>query len=133
MGKFVQELDKNYQFWKEEECAPESKLEYLGKIVFGFTTYSGDLDVLFAEKMLPVLRCIINRTNFEYIKDSDQHVNYIAMCNSPFLVDKLEWGTSIRGAWFDSYKRYEIDCGRIVVEAGEIKEFITDVIEWAEK
>ena len=53
--------------------------------------------------MLEVIDVIINQTQFEYIKDEAKYLNYLTMVNMPFLSNKIEWGTSIRGAWFDEY------------------------------
>ena len=52
------------------------------------------------------------------------------MINMPFLANKLEWGTSIRGAWFDDWEEYEIDCDRIIIKGDELKVFIADLLEW---
>jgi hypothetical protein len=130
MKDFKKELDELYKFWQEMECPPETKIEFLGAIIFDFTTYDGEIDVLFAEKMVEVLECILNRTTFEYQEDKEKYINYLTMVNMPFLTNKLEWGTSIRGAWFDDYRQYEIDCGRLIVEKGELTEFIKQLIEW---
>jgi hypothetical protein len=34
MGKFIEILDENYKFWQEIECPPESKMEYVGNMIF---------------------------------------------------------------------------------------------------
>ena len=130
MGKFIEILDRNYKEQAEMGIEFETKMEYLGSTVFDFTTYDGAIDVLFAEKMIPVLKCILDRKTFEYQENKEQYINYLMMVNMPFLVDKLEWGTSIRGAWFDDYREYEIDCGRIEIKKQELTLFITDLIEW---
>jgi hypothetical protein len=131
MKYFKNILDENFEKQSEMGLEFDSKLEYLGNIIFDFITYDGDMDVVFAEKMIPVLSCIVNKKTFEYQAESnDNYLNYLMMVNLPFLIDKLEWGTSIRGAWFDSSKEYEIDCGRIKIEKGEIEEFIQNLIEW---
>ena len=134
MGKFIKVLDENYKFWKESEFGvpPESKMEYIGHVIFNFTTYSNSIDELFAALMMPVIRCILEKKTFEYQEDRSQYINYLHMVNMPFLVNKLEWGTSIRGAWFDDYQEYEIDCGRIIIEKQELSIFIADLIEWSE-
>ena len=52
------------------------------------------------------------RTTFEYIESN--HFNYLLMVNMPFFKDKLEWGGSIRGAWWDLHgdKEFTIEsCG----------------------
>ena len=130
MGKFIKILDENYKKQAEMGIELDTKMEYLGRVIFDFTTYDGAIDVLFAERMIPVLKCILNRTTFEYQKDEKQNVNYLTMVNMPFLVDKLDWGGSIRGAWFDNWQEYEIDCGRIEIKKQELEIFITDLIEW---
>ena len=130
MGKFTKKLDEVYKFWREMELV-ESKKEFTGNIIFDFTTYDSDIDVLFCNKMLEVIECILNGETFEYQdKSNDNYINYLLMVNMPFLDDKLEYGTSIRGAWFIVPKRYEIDYGRIVIEKGELKIFIKELIEW---
>ena len=131
MGKFTKKLDEVYKFWCEMACPPESKEEFTGNAIFDFTTYDGDIDVLFCNKMLEVIECILNDETFEYQdKSNDNYINYLLMVNMPFLDGKLEYGTSIRGAWFIIDKRYEIDCGRIVIEYGELKIFIKELIKW---
>ena len=130
MGKFIKILDVNYKEQTEMGIELDTKMEYLGSVIFDFTTYDGAIDVLFAERMIPVLKCILNRTTFEYQKDEKQNINYLTMVNMPFLIDKLDWGGSIRGAWFDNWQEYEIDCGRIEIKKQELEIFITDLIEW---
>ena len=130
MGKFIEILDRNYKEQAEMGVELESKMEYLGNVVFDFTTYDSGIDVLFAKKMIPVLKCILDRKTFEYQKNKEQYINYLTMVNMPFLVDKLEWGTSIRGAWFDDFREYEVDCGRIKIKKEELTLFIADLIEW---
>lgn len=80
---------------------PIGRLEYLSDYIFNFTTYDGEMAELFACKALEVCAAISNRTTFDYIKDAEQYRWYLVMCNMPFFSDKLEWGTSIRGAWWD--------------------------------
>ena len=130
MGKFTKLIDDNYKQCIEFGEGYDSKTEYAGCIIFDFTTYSGEMDVLFANKMIEVLKCILNRTTFDYIKDEKQYINYLTMINMPFLIDKIEWGTSIRGAWFDIYKEYEID--NIKIEEKDLEIYINDLIEWCD-
>jgi hypothetical protein len=92
------------------ECAPESPLEYLGDSIFDFTTYDGEMSVLFAQKAVEVCDAISSQTTFEYIKDEESYRWYLLMCNMPFFASKLEWGTSIRGAWWDQKITFQ-SCG----------------------
>lgn len=128
MAKYIKLLDKHFKEEQHLECAPETKMEYLGSSIFDFTTYDGEIDILFAEKMVEVLKVILNKNTFEYIKDREQYINYLTMVNMPFLTDKLDWGGSIRGAWFDNWKEYEID--GIEIKKQELEVFIAQLIEW---
>ena len=77
-----------------------SRLEYLSDHIFDFTTYDGEMSELFARRALEVCAAISNSTTFDYIKDAEQYRWYLVMCNMPFFADKIEWGTSVRGAWW---------------------------------
>jgi len=130
MGKFTELLEKNFKEDQEQGCCPaESKMAYAGSHIFDFTTYDEEADVLFAKNMIEVLKCILDKEPFEYQKDEKQYINYLTMVNMPFLTDKLEWGGSIRGAWFDNWQEYEVDF--IKIEKQELEIFIADLIEWA--
>ena len=80
-----------------------SPLEYLSCYIFEFVTYDGELDELFARKALDVCLAISSKKTFEYIEDPDNYQWFIIMCNMPFFSNKLSWGTSIRGAWWELY------------------------------
>lgn len=77
-----------------------TRLDYLGNFIFDFTTYDSDMSELFATKALEVCAAISDKATFEYIKDPEQYRWYLVMCNMPFFVGRLDWGTSIRGAWW---------------------------------
>jgi hypothetical protein len=133
-GKYTELLQRDYEQELEQACvAPDSKIEYLGNRIFDFTTYDSELDVYFAEKMIEVLQCLIDRKTFQYIESSrENYINYITMCNTPFLENKLEWGTSIRGAWIDEYRSdCEIQCTDINIPKGEMEQFFRELIEWS--
>lgn len=128
MAKYIELLDKHFKELQYFECAPETKMEYLGSSIFDFTTYDSEIDILFAEKMVEVLKVILNKNTFEYIENREQYLNYLTMINMPFLKDKLDWGNSIRGAWFDNWKEYEID--GIEIKKQELEVFIAQLIDW---
>lgn len=80
----------------------ETRLVFLGTQIFNFTTYDDGMTDLFTRKAVEVVRAVNDRTTFEYIKASTENYQwYLLMCNMPFFADKLEWGTSVRGAWWD--------------------------------
>lgn len=86
------------------ECPPESRLEFLGEQIFDFTTYDGTMSVMFAEKAIEVCHALNNQQTFDYIKDPEQYKWFLLMCNMPFFASKLNWGGSIRGAWWNANK-----------------------------
>jgi hypothetical protein len=121
-------------------CPPHNKLAFIGSVVFDFTTYDGDMDEFLAIKMIEVVECILSGTTFEYQKDEANYMNYMTMVNMPFLKDKIEWGASIRGAWFDEYghhyekepRVYKIGIvNDLIVSKIEIKDFMKQLIEWS--
>lgn len=77
------------------------RLEYLSEYIFDFTTDDGEMAELFARKALEVCEAISDRATFEYIKDAENYRWFLLLCNTPFFADRLNWSTSIRGAWWD--------------------------------
>lgn len=99
---YKDELVKDYELMKEIQ--PDGELgrsEYLGDYIFDFTTYDGAMSDLFAKKAIEVCKAITDRTTFEYIKRIKDYQWYLTMVNMPFFQGKLNWGGSIRGAWWD--------------------------------
>ena len=127
MKNFIEILEKEYQEQKEYNECLGSRLDFIGETIFNFTMYDGDASKRFALKMIEVIESIINRTTFEYQKEN--YDNYLTMVNMPFLVDKLDWGSSIRGAWLDYSKEYTVSYD-IKIEKEEIEPFLTQLIKW---
>ena len=137
MTDFKQLLDKVLQEdWRcDQNYEDLSRLAFVGGMIFNFTTYDSSIDEILATKMLEVIEAILNKNTFEYIEGSEEnYMNYLTMVNMPFFKYKLSWGTSIRGAWFESYawkgKTFDFDCGRIAVKGEEMEEFFKQLIEW---
>lgn len=84
-------------------CAPRSRYEYLSRSIFQFVTYDSAIDDLFACKAVEACEAITNRATFEYIKDQKNYEWFLLMLNMPFFADKIDWGSSIRGAWWGIY------------------------------
>lgn len=136
-------LEHSFEVEKTNECFPTSRLEYLANYIFDFTTYDIEMDRLFAEKAVEVCAAINGNKTFEYIKDSENYRWYLLMCNMPFFLERLEWGTSIRGAWWGRVnKKIEFQsCGiwdgdnqlheKMELDHEEWKKFIAAVIEFA--
>jgi len=107
-------IEKLYKQWQEytNEQFPdnesldtyfshqEKKCIFLSSAIIGITTYDDELSKEFGEMILETLIQIKNRTTFEYIKDKENYREYILSCN--YIQDWIEWGTSIRGAWFNT-------------------------------
>lgn len=102
MGENIKELQDGFEESQYNECKP-SRLEYLAENIFDFTSYDSSVAELFAQGMIEVIECIVSRKTFEYHGQSEgKYMTYLTMVNMPFLKDKLDWGTSIRGAWINS-------------------------------
>ncbi len=135
---YLKLLEHSYAMAAGDECPPDSRLEFLGEQIFNFTTYDGEMSVLFAEKAIEVCDAITRRETFDYIGSADGYKWFLLMCNMPFFADRLEWGTSIRGAWWDS-KSLE-SCGlwdgdkqllELNFAPGEWNEFARALVEFA--
>ena len=139
-------LENSFEAMKRgRECPPENRLVYLSESIFDFTTYDSEMDELFAKRAVEVCRVINNRKISEYIKDPEQYKWFLIMCNMPFFCDKLDWGISIRGAWWSSPhdgKDIELDSYGLWIEGRKSSEpikftvdewelFIAAVIEFA--
>ena len=94
----------HYEFYKNKvSIRNPSKYEWASFYVFDLSTYDGELDKLFVDAILEVCSVIFNGKNYDYIVDKENYIKYILVCQ---ILDKfhwIEWGTSIRGAWFDGY------------------------------
>ncbi|MFJ3117838.1 hypothetical protein ACIPI6_14985 [Pseudomonas protegens] len=127
----------------DEEHGETSRLEYLAGAVFDINTYDGEIDHLMAAKAVEVCRAISDKTTFEYIKDPENYRWYLIMCHLPFFADRIEWGTSIRGAFWDSYAGVSFQSCMLFDHGAQLhepmklsdegwKEFIAAVIEYGE-
>lgn len=84
------------------------KLMFLSSTIMGLTTYDTDLDFEFGKEIYEIMKAIYERKNFEYVKDDMKYKKFILISN---ILDRngwLEWGTSIRGCWFDEYSEIEL-------------------------
>ena len=99
-------ISKIYEAHYTDYCSVvggATKYEWAANEVFNLTTYDGALDELFVKKIIEVLKAIFERTTFEYIRDGTNYVTYILVCQLLEQFHWIDWGTSIRGAWFDTY------------------------------
>ncbi len=128
-------LDEGHAETNSFSGCQATRLEYLGDHIFNFTTYESEYSELFAKKALEVCAAISDSKTFEYIKEPEGRLWYLLMVNMSFFADKLEWGGSIRGAWWSEppHKKIEFSsCGLFLdgVQLHETMEFTRD--QWRE-
>lgn len=85
------------------------KLIFLSDVIFGVITYDTSLSIEFGKEILDVMEVIHNGNNFEYIKDKENYKKFIRVANILDNYNWIEWGSSIRGCWFNSYSNHIID------------------------
>jgi hypothetical protein len=101
----IEVIKAAYLEWQERDDSlidnteEEQRLMFLSDQIMGLATYDDNLDIEFGKMFLETIIVIENGTTFEYIKDHENHKKYIMSCN--FLKKCIEYGTSIRGAWFN--------------------------------
>ena len=122
-----------------------SRFEYLSNYIFNFTTYDSSISVKFAKMALEVCSAINNRTTFEYIESQKKYETFLLMCNMPFFLERIEWGTSIRGAWWQPKHgtRFTLDgCGlwdkekqitNLQLSKEEWENFISEILSFSLK
>jgi len=97
---YLKLLEHSYEMERLED-ADLDRAEYLSDHIFDFTTYDGEIANLFGQKAVDVCKAITDKATFNYIDDEESYKWYLLMINMPFFEKKLNWGTSIRGAWWD--------------------------------
>ena len=105
-----------------------------------FTTYESAAAELFAKKAVEVSDAITNGKTFDYIENEEGRIWYLLMCNMPFFADRIDWGTSIRGAWWNHGGTVLSSCGLYVgdeqlldakLSGDEWREFMRAVVAFA--
>lgn len=98
----LQILKRDWDEYRNFRPFEVTKYEWLSENIFDLTTYDNSLNERFGKKIFDVCKTILDGATFEYIQKSEQHyVDYILVCQ---LLEKfrwIEWGSSIRGAWFE--------------------------------
>lgn len=111
--------------------------------VFNINTYDDSMDAHFASMILRVLKVIVDKTQFEFIKDPVCYLEYCTVICFDGVRELLDWGTSPRGAWFsapldgwypDAHLGYTLGEERAVIHTQEqFKEFVYTMIAIVEK
>lgn len=119
-------LQAGFDHYKEdgphrgEETA--SGWEFLSDRIFDFVTYDDSVDRVFAQRAVEFIRSVTERNTFAVIDQSEAHyLWWLMMPNVVFFENTLNWGTSIRGAWWDVDKRRTkfADCTGLVNDQGK--------------
>ena len=133
-------LEHSFEVSKNDECPPKSRIQFLSQNIFDFTTYSDAMDEILGRKAILLCEAIQDKSTFEFIKNDVDHETYITMVNMKFFARRLDWGTSIRGAWWmhtqrdlESYGLYEDEdqIMKLKFEVGEWENFIASLIAFA--
>ncbi len=100
-------LECGHKHTRDFEQHESSRLEFLGDHIFNYATYDSEVSELLARHALET--CIIlNGRDGCYGGDNPEkhakYIRYLTMCNTTFFDERIEWGTSIRSAWW----RHEI-------------------------
>lgn len=131
---YIKLLENSYEREKEFQSNDTmERLEFLAENIFDITTYENVVASFMAQKCLEVCKAISEETTFDYIKSEEGNLWYLVMVNMPFFSGKLEWGTSIRGAWWDLYgaRKFTIESCGLYVEYEQLLEISFDEREWS--
>ena len=130
-------LERSYKIEKEEHSLSNngySVHEYSSDYIFEFTTYSEDISKYLVEVAIDVCQAITDRKTFEFILNYDREIWFITMCNMDFFESKIDWGCSIRGAWWDVCDSDPIvieSCGLFDEKEEQILSLSLNECEWA--
>ena len=117
------------------DCPTISRLTYLSDFIFQFTIEDDDMAELFAKKALEVCGVILHELTCFYIADKEKYKWYLIMCNLPFFAKRINWGTSIRGAfWSVPFGQEKIEfssCG-LFKDHEQIHDLEFTLKEWEE-
>ncbi len=130
MGWGMNYLELIQNAFRDADYHTTDKVEFLASDVFGIVTYDTELDEFFITKALEVCEAINNGRTFEYIEEPDNYLWYIALLNMPFFADKINWGTSVRGAFWDNVKT-RLWGEEMEFSSDEWKLFVSALLEFA--
>lgn len=109
-----------------------SRLEFLGQHVFDFTTYDGEVDEIFATNALATAEVISKLDGPQTIFDGPRYLSYLTMCNMPFFIARIDWGTSIRTAFWDTSKPIKLKSSGLWKNGKQIMELEFTAEQWKE-
>jgi hypothetical protein len=84
--------------WKDFLEFDITKYSYIASIIFNITSYDSELDEFYVKKLLEFFEIIESN---EILSDSlEDYKIYVLLANLPTIASILNWGTSIRSAFF---------------------------------
>jgi len=105
---------------------------YISEHIFDLAVYDGELAELFGGNCLLVAKAITDRTTFEFIKQSEEHYRtYIITCNLPFFASRIDWGGSVRGAWWGCEQEPVCFDAFEFTDSDDFERFISALYSWA--
>lgn len=128
---FIQALEPYYQDAQSYSGA-KTRAAWLATYLFDVDTYDDDMGEWFTDIMLATARAVSERATFEFIKDRTRYRDYLTAVNLPFFVGRLEWGGSIRGAWWTGDQTLEVGDESITVDDAGAVELFKALTTWAE-
>jgi len=66
------------------------------------------------------------------VNDENTYEDYIMICHLPFIASKIEWGGSIRGAWWCHEDIPIHSCGLIDGDGNQVLDLRLNSAEWIE-
>ena len=113
-------LDMLNQSYQEYYCEYKgSKKAFVGLNVFDMCTYDEEMSEHFCDCFMGTVNAITDGKTFEHIENKDNYISYLWCINHPSIKNKIDWGTSIRGAWWAHGKFVVSSCG-IVCDGEQI-------------
>jgi hypothetical protein len=94
-------LEESYKADAEFFDHIKTRHSWLSENIFDFTLYDSAMEDLFGKKAVEVCKAISEKTTFDYIKIPDNYRWFLIMVNMLFFQGKIDWGGSIRGAWWE--------------------------------
>jgi hypothetical protein len=95
----LERIKQSYEDFKN--LTDDNVWGWLSNEVFDLTTYDEELDEMFGRKMIEVCKVILEGKTFEYIRNREKYVQYILACQPLEKHGWINWGTSIRGSFFE--------------------------------
>ena len=100
-------MDKTIEMYRDDYeemkwCGYESKYEWVCECVFNLSPYDSGIAKKWGKRIIDVCKAILEGRTFEYIEQEGNYEPYLLVCQLLDKNDLIEWGTSIRGAWFNN-------------------------------